>query len=333
MPGSANLSVLLLLDSHHLDFHEGLGFHIGQPTLVSTFTDPCCFIGWGYPSVWKSKSGGGYKAVYQGWKKPTSQHAVSETDAKLGLLAESIDGVAWHRAPGQGILNVSNAIHDANNGEFSVVYDDPLGPSAHLKMLTGPGPVLLSTDDGQHWIPNGTWTSKGIDPGIGLYRNPLNQTELVVTARPQSLRHGGRHAGYHTGGSWAALGLLENAQALPIDSIYENADQMYGMPMFAYEQLAIGYLWRYRCAPTGTGNTCFSGGKISSAIAYSYDSKSFMAFGQQEGLDGPSQEEPSWNTTRLHPSQHADIPPQSDSPPKQLTRYMIGIDIPIDTYR
>jgi hypothetical protein len=149
-----NLTVLLLLDTHHLDSYAGLDFHVGKPTLLSIFKDPSCFVGWGYPSVWGSL--GGYTAAYQCWNK-------GNKGAIIGVLAESLDAVTWRISPGQGVQNVSNAVYDAkSHGEFSVVYDDSSPSSQELKMLTSSSTILRSTDNGQHWAPNGTWTSQGV---------------------------------------------------------------------------------------------------------------------------------------------------------------------------
>jgi hypothetical protein len=124
--------------------------------------------------------------------------------------------------------------------------------------------------------------------------------------------------------------------------------------MFSYEQIAVGYLWRYRCAASGAGK-CFKGGKVSSALAYSYDSKTFMAFGKQPPSNGTTTAGSHIISSRISTSSSAAVRPQSavehEGRPQangvangvangialrgvqNVTRYMVGIDFPIDTYR
>ena len=110
---------------------------------------------------------------------------------------------------------VGNAAVVDGGAEFSVVYDDGAfasNPAERLKMLWGNASVS-SSGNGEDWVPFGRWTNTSIDPGISLYRNPLDTEELVVTARPQALRRAdGRHAGYHVGRSWAELASKPNTQ-------------------------------------------------------------------------------------------------------------------------
>lgn len=115
------------------------------------------------------------------------------------------------------------------------------------------------------------------DPGISVFRNPLNPEEVVVTSRPQSLRPHGRHAGFHSGLGWASLAAEENQPILPLDELYEDTDQFYGLPSFAYGGMyVVSHVWRYRCS----NPPCYKGGFVSSALAVSYNSHNWTAVGQ-----------------------------------------------------
>lgn len=63
---------------------------------------------------------------------------------------------------------------------------------------------------------------------------------------------------------------------------------MYGLPSFGYGGMVVSYFWRYHCRPAGkgdgssqhAGDACFKGGTVSGALAYSYNSRNWTAFGQ-----------------------------------------------------
>jgi hypothetical protein len=124
--------------------------------LVSMCTkDPTAFVGWGFPSVWKTDTG--YKMLYQGW------HLVDgRTDTKLMLAAESKDAIHWSTADvgppgacGKAYENVTNCVAVDGTTEFSVVYDDTdKGASApkdeRLKMLWANGTISAGSD-GTSW--------------------------------------------------------------------------------------------------------------------------------------------------------------------------------------
>eukprot|EP01047_Picozoa_sp_COSAG01_P127071 COSAG01_NODE_56296_length_319_cov_0.936364_1_plen_65_part_10 len=62
------------------------------------------------------------------------------------------------------------------------------------------GASVYSSADGLSWNERfGVWSAKNVDPGFAVFRNPLNHSEVVVTARPQGMRRsgGGRHAGFN----------------------------------------------------------------------------------------------------------------------------------------
>lgn len=270
--------LMMFFDYAQMSSCVGLAASIGTPHLLSVYRDPSSFVGWGYPSVFRTA--GGYRMVYQGFHRNGSK-----VDTKLILAADSTNGVIWTPAvlkwpASVDGVEIPNAASPADGSdEFSVAFDDRefvSDPSERIKLLWGNGSYSISTD-GERWRVGGRWTNESIDPGISVYRNPLDTAELVVTARPQALRrtHKGRHAGFHYGRGWAALATEANRPALPLDMVFSPDDQVYGVPSFAYGGMVVSHLWRYRCS----GKPCYSGGFVSSALAYSYDSRSFLAFG------------------------------------------------------
>ena len=273
---------IMFFDSHWLAAAPvGLDFRMGKAELLSTMVDPSAFIGWGYPSVWQLPDGS-WRSVYQGWWLKDGKY---QSD-KLMLMAESRDAITWRPATLQRSAHaaVPNAVLNDAGNEFSFVYDDAAhvaaGSSERLKCLWGNATVSVSAD-GVTWRPFCKWSSKGVDPGTSVFRNPLDTDEIVITARPQEMRRAGRHMGTHAARSWAALGLAENSQMLPLDETYSVYDQQYGLPSFAYGGMVVSWFWRYRCP--GVHGQCFSGGYVSVAMGYSYNSRNWTAFGQQLG--------------------------------------------------
>ena len=50
-------------------------------------------------------------------------------------------------------------------------------------MLWGNGSISVGPAHGTSWLANWkNWTSRSIDPGISVFRNPRGPAELVVTA-------------------------------------------------------------------------------------------------------------------------------------------------------
>ena len=79
----------------------------------------------------------------------------------------------------------------------------------------------------------------------------VNDTEVVVTGRPQNLRKtSGRHAGVNWGKGWSVGGGLGEKlfeQALPLDNLFGSYKQIYGLPSFAYGGMVVSFAWRLHC--------------------------------------------------------------------------------------
>ena len=87
--------------------------------------------------------------------------------------------------------------------------------------------------------------------------------------------------------------------------------QVYGLPSFSYGDMAVCFFWRYRCPEF----PCFGGGVVSSALAYSYDSRTFSAFGQPNETSGA-----------------ADRIGRAPPPPPTVGAFMRGTDVGSTAY-
>ncbi len=196
--------------------------------------------------------------------------------------------------------------------EFAFALDDGCGlwrsscsSDERLKAFVKEGATIhaLSDDGLQGWTkPFATWSKESVDPGVSALRNPTNDTEIVVTGRPQSLREtSGRHAGVNWGRGWSVAGGLGEkvfSPAIPLDNLFGAYKQIYGIPSFAYAGMVVSFVWRLYCSEemhclnhslplwSQCGDNC---GKVYSDLAYSYDSRSWSGFEQ-----GPTD---AWNTS------------------------------------
>jgi hypothetical protein len=317
---------MLFMDSHWIASSTNATATIGESFLLGAYEDPTAYIGWGYPAVFRLPAGG-YRALFEGWANK-SFHGT-----RMVLAADSTDGVVFHplnvsreppaKWPPSFSYNCSlcplhkcsktcgssgppfwpsNAVLGPIAG-FSFAFDDaPFGvPAAQrLKGLMKEGASVYSSPDGLTWDTRfAQWSARNVDPGFAVFRNPLNTSEVVVTARPQGMRAsgGGRHAGFNAGLGWQGLkvgglageppgGLLN--QALPLDLLYADDVQSYGLPSFSYGDMVVSWWWRLRdgnCSttmPLTPGMDVPSCGTVSAALAYSYNSRNWSAFGQTE---------------------------------------------------
>ena len=191
--------------------------------------------------------------------------------------------------------------------ELAFVLDDgcglwrsSCGSDERLKAFVKEGAAIhaLSADGLNGWTkPFATWSKQSVDPGVSALRNPLNDTEIVVTGRPQGLRKSsGRHAGVNWGRGWSVSGGLGEklfSPALPLDNLFGPYKQIYGFPSFAYGGMVVSFVWRLYCSeemkclnhsfPLGSqcGDNC---GKVYSDLAYSWS----------EFEQGPTD---TWNTS------------------------------------
>ena len=273
---------MLFLDGTWLAKTANIVATLGTPELLSVYRDPNAsnYVGWGYPSVLRASQDAPCRMIYQGYSTP-----------KFVLMAESADCI--HFRASESLPGGGNLLFESD-AEQSFVFDDPdaATPAERFNLLLGNGSRAVSAD-ALHWNLAGRWQDKGIDPGFSVFRR---DGRLVVESRPPNLRddkHGGtaaqcaavggcgRHVGLNAGDSWTQLGRQDPIRCLPVDRSYNNSDQIYGMPTFAYDDLYISFLWRYHCHPEPgkDGSTCFRGGNNSAELAFSYNGPCSHAHG------------------------------------------------------
>lgn len=255
-----------------------------RPTLLSTFTDPTSFVGWGYPSVLRNPraapgAADAFLMVYQGWWLGGPPHSTT----KLALLAQSADAVHW--APSglaPGSARARNELFPMGGVELCPAFDDGEQPPGGVLPARFKGLLsnrsIVESDDAVHWRDSGRlWLHATMDPGFGVFRS-WNGSLVVATSRPKALRAQGRHAGLHAAGSWPDLAAHPTQRDLPVDELYADADQIYGMPAFRFgsglsNEVYAAHLWRYNV----------SSGHMRAGVAFSTTAANFTSLGQRVG--------------------------------------------------
>ncbi len=284
-----NTSKLLFFDGRWVAAAANISAAAGNPRLLTTFRDPSSFTGWGYPSVWARRDG------KPGWHMAYNGDFGGQHYPRIVMLAESTDGVNWqpsatsvlsmsprlspnelsaggvnslHRPSGKGYADMQSCATRYCAGktagcvvcvdvERGTVFDD--GPAQPLRMLLSNSSILES-HDGLHWTLADQWRPTGMDPMIGAFRT--HDGDLCVTSRPGgALRKEGRHLGaarVKAGATaWSAVAHIEPSQIQPIDSTFQDNYQMYGIPVYPWndgsKSLHVAFVVRMVPGPMATG--------------------------------------------------------------------------------
>lgn len=286
--GSSNISVLLFLDDWPLDRRDHVERHVGHPEWrpEATFVDPHLNVTWGYPSVFRDLDTGTWRCLYQGWD--------ARRKRSYPLVAESTDGLLWHAPDLSGTVSLAgrgypNQILPVTNfSEWSpCYYDARAGSDERIKGLVffedagkRPKSYLWVSPDGLHWrcIDGVRWQRDAPDPVTCVFWNSLRRS-YVLTTRP-SLND--RRIAVAETKDWRNFS--DPQVALEADALDTPLAQLYGMPVFPYEDWFIGLLWIYHVPPEVEGESPlkYLGGRIDSQLSYSVDGWHF-----QRGLRAP----------------------------------------------
>lgn len=272
---------LMFFDDWYLSRRENLLRHIGQPELVpeSTFVDPYADVAWGYPSVFRDRQTGRWRCAYQG---------MPDANTFIPLLAESEDGIMWQLADLTEKLPIAHrqAPHQLfgreNFVEWSPCYVDPRaeGTDAWLKGLairhsdnpSGIEAVLFTSPDGINWnyAEASVWHRTVGDPITTAFWNPYRES-YVFSGRPT---HNDRRIAVFETKDWEHFSSPE--LALQADALDTPCAEIYGMPVFQYHQLFIGFLWIYHVSPVVNAEFKYLHGKVDCQLAYSYNGWHFQ---------------------------------------------------------
>ena len=287
--------VMLFFDDWHLNHRENLVRRVGQPSIVpeGVFEDPYLDVHSGYPSVFQDPDTGKWRCLYQG--APHSEKA--EVGTYVAALIESDDGVRWevpdlsaaeipHRqVPHQ--LHLSDGFFEWTPTYFDARAEDP---AQRLKGLVccwaedgvGHDCLLHISPDGRTWkrVEGVNWHPWGIDPAAAAFWNQYRNS-YCITARPSI---GDRRVAIYETRDWRSFSKPEFL--LQADALDTTAAEIYGMPVFPYGGMFVGFVWiyhtppdvsaAYQGAPDIDGPYKFLHGKIDCQLIYSYNGWHFQ---------------------------------------------------------
>ena len=137
-------------------------------------------------------------------------------------------------------------------------------------MYKGYAPLYVSPD-GLSWqhIEGAIWHPSGIDPAVSGFWNPIRDS-YVIAARP---KWGDRRISVYETKDWRSFS--EPEVAIRTDAQDTPAAEVYGMPVFPYGNIFVGFLWIYQVPPLVEGLEKSFHGKVYCQLAYSYNGLHF----------------------------------------------------------
>lgn len=245
------MSTILFFDNQYLNLWDNVVRKTGKPELISQslYRDPNANVSWGFPCVYKEPKNEIWRLIYLGW---------TPDKKRLPLLAESENGVRWRLRDVTKEVSLPNRLLPNQLlpldlfGEWPACFVDPHAePEERIKGLVvyhtsrfHIGTRLWVSPDGIHWKDTGVaWQKIGPDPGTGVFWNKVRQSYVITTRADWTDR---RIAVFETQ-DWRNFTTPE--LALQADSLDGPISELYGMPVFPYEEYYIGFLWIYHAVP------------------------------------------------------------------------------------
>ncbi len=269
--------LLAFFDDFYISRRVNMERHIAEPTYVTAYQDPYLDTSWAYPSIVKDIIPGQWLCLYQGQPKSSDhRHIIA--------IAESDDGLNWSVPDLSKRIDIPDRVapHQLlpGYGEWGPCYcDERAEPAERIKgFVSGPqrgegvrAPLYVSAD-GFHWrhLPGRSWHPLGIDPSVSAYWNQYTKS-YCIAARPNFADR--RIALYETC-DWREYSSPH--MIMQADAQDSPAAEIYGMPVFPYEQMFIGFLWMYHTSQDINSPHKFFFGKVDCQLAYSYDGRYFL---------------------------------------------------------
>ena len=253
-------------DDEFVFSRRGFERQYGVPVPVSSYSQPGVSVGGGVCAI---RVGNWWHLYMNGWPEGGKDIVT--------LMARSENGMDWTPAPLEGRtrgLRFENQLLSDFDGELSQVIEDPTAPPSerikafitiyHRTENRAENRYLVS-GDGIHFVENEhpVWREHGSEPGMGGAYRP-ERRDFVFIVRPD---WGVRKLYSITTDDFVHWSEL--APAVTPDSEDPALAESYGMPIFYYKGMYIGFLWLY-CPPDGNGPK-YLGGKVYSQLAYSED--------------------------------------------------------------
>ena len=286
---------ILFFDDMPLERRANLQRHIGRPHPVAggVFEDPHLDVNFAYPSVHWDERDGCWRMYHMGvsW----DGKAWESRPVNISATAVSDDGVDWriddltkrvklaHRRFPHQLVDVEDFVHaDRVWGgvPMGMVYRNDRATDERLRFVAcgavpfrpspdGPAPinrsVLLTSPDGLHWETHldTHWHPTGSEGHAMPYWNPHRGCYAIPTRPGWGMRRVAliETADWHT--------FTEPTMIVEPDALDTPHAQVYGMPVYPYDDYFIGLLWIYHTNPAVDAGGKSKGGTIDCQLAYS----------------------------------------------------------------
>ena len=284
-------SAILFFDDQYLHRRENLVRHVGRPKLVTAgiFVDPNLDPSWGYPTVFQDSDSGRWRCLYQGQLDDSKYTRPGHRMQHIAAAVESDDGVRWEipdltekvpipdRARPHQVLPIEGfgewgpCFYDAHTDNAAQRVKAFVSSSDRQKGSQRHSP-LYASPDGLSWklIEDASWHPYGIDPAVSGFWNSIRES-YVIAARPKS---GDRRISVYETRDWHSFS--EPEVAIRPDAQDTPASEVYGMPVFPYESIFVGFLWIYHVTPVVDNPHKYIHGKVDCQLAYSYNGWHFQ---------------------------------------------------------
>lgn len=273
---------LFFFDDTWLWARTGFRRRLGRPQLISegVYQDPETIICTGSPVV-SRRDEGGYIMFYGGFPIGSTPQ-----DRAVPLAAFSDDGLSWKPIDTRRLCDIPDRLFpnqimsgkDVN--ELALTYRDEYAePQARFKALTLRHDMEAVRERNELWVsPDGLrwrkcegvcWHRRGAEPGVGLCWNPT-QMAYTLTVRPD---WGERRIAVCETHDF--ISFTEPKWCMQADALDQPLDEIYGMPIFLYKGLIIGFPWLFH-VDTNTLAHKFWRGRIDAQFAYSLNGLAFQ---------------------------------------------------------
>lgn len=276
------MKTMLFFDDNWLFERQGLRRRLGRPRLVTQgiFQDPQAIIAMGSPTVYPDDSGG-YLLFYGGFPL-----GATPKDRPVALVARSEDGLHFAGVNTRGMTHIpdrvlsNQLISGALVHEMAMAYRDELAePDKRYKALTlcydtetvRARNELWSSPDGLIWEKQEgcCWHTRGAEPGVGLCYNSVSKA-YTLTVRPDM---GERRIATCETKDFQTFSAPK--WCMQADALDEPITELYGMPIFPYKGVIIGFPWLYHVDGEEKGAK-FWRGRMDAQLAYSLNGLAFQ---------------------------------------------------------
>lgn len=267
------MNLFLFFDDKNLLVREDTERVLEKPQLLESdkYLDDKAVVSNAFPAIWHDKENKRYMMFYNGCVNGNGKY----------LCAVSDDGVHFKPFKNPNTWDAKVVDHEfmPSCGEFATVYVDEKAPKEErLKLLNArvDGSLerivennIYTSGDGINWKKSDyQWHNHGAEPGAFAFYNNVTNKHTIV-ARPDA---GVRRVCLIETDDFTSF--TDARLVMNPDSLDKPLAEHYGMPVFAYENYFIGFLWIYETL--NIPERKYWGGTINGQITYSYNGTSFF---------------------------------------------------------